>query len=160
MKFRGKLLLGGKTATGIVVPADVVEGLGSGKRPAVRVTINGRHTYRNTIAPYNGQFMLSVSAEQRAAAGVAAGDELDVDVELDTEPRTVTVPADFEEALKRVTPPRSVTSTACRTATSRGCSWPLRLPKLRTPASGASLNSGHAPRRPGAVGSAPRLGDW
>lgn len=101
MKFCGKLLLGGKTATGIAVPAVVVEALGSSKRPAVRVTINGRHTYRNTVAPYGGQFMLSVSAEQRAAAGVAVGDEVDVELELYTEPRTVTAPDDFDEALRR-----------------------------------------------------------
>lgn len=45
--------------------------------------------------------MLPVSAENREAAGVAAGDEVDVDIELDTEPRQVTVPDDFSEALDR-----------------------------------------------------------
>ena len=43
--------------------------------------------------------MVGVSAEERANAGVAAGDELDVDLELDTEPREVIVPPDFAEAL-------------------------------------------------------------
>ncbi len=98
MKFRATLELGGKTATGFRVPAEVVEALGSGKRPPVRVTING-HTYRNTVAVYGGGFMLGVSAENRAAAGVAAGDEIEVDIELDTAPREVTVPADFAAAL-------------------------------------------------------------
>ena len=97
--FRGTLQLGGKTATGIEVPEAVVESLGSGKRPAVRVTIRG-HTYRSTIATMGGKFMLPISAENRAGAGVEAGDVVDVELELDTEPREVNVPPDFAEALK------------------------------------------------------------
>lgn len=98
--FRSTVELGGKTATGIQVPAQVVEGLGSGKRPRVRVTING-YTYRSTVAPMGGVYMLPVSAEVRAGAGIGAGDTVDVDVQLDTEPREVTVPADFADALDR-----------------------------------------------------------
>jgi hypothetical protein len=98
MRFRTTLELGGKTATGIRVPDEVVEGLGSGKRPPVRVTIKG-HTYRSTVAVMGGAFMVGVSAEERAKAGVAAGDEVEVDIELDTEPREVVVPADFAAAL-------------------------------------------------------------
>ena len=100
MRFRGIIQLSGKTATGIQVPAEVVEKLGSGKRPPVRVTING-YTYRSTVAPMGGEFMLPVSAEVRERAGVAAGDEVDVDIELDTERREVTVSPDFMEALDR-----------------------------------------------------------
>jgi hypothetical protein len=100
MRFRAIIQLGGKTATGIQVPAEVVASLGSSKRPAVRVTING-YTYRSTIATMGGVFMLGVSAEVRASAGIAAGDELDVDIELDTEPREVAVPPDFADALDR-----------------------------------------------------------
>jgi hypothetical protein len=98
VRFRTKLLSAGKTAAGIEVPAKVVEALGSSKRPPVRVTING-HTYRSTVAVLGGKFMLGVSAEQRKAAGVSAGEMLDVDLELDTQPRVVTVPADFAKAL-------------------------------------------------------------
>lgn len=98
MKFRTTLLQSGKTATGIVVPDDVVEALGSGRRPPVRVTING-YTYRNTIAVMGSEYMVGVSAEHRAAAGVAGGDEVDVEIELDTAPREVTVPDDFAAAL-------------------------------------------------------------
>jgi hypothetical protein len=83
MKFSATVELGGKTATGIEVPDDVVAGLGSHKRPAVRVTI-GEYTYRSTVARMGGRFLLPVSAEVRKAAGVAAGDE--VDVELDAVP--------------------------------------------------------------------------
>lgn len=100
MRFRTTVILAGKTATGIEVPTEIVEALGSGKRPAVSVTING-HTYRSTVAPMGGKFLLPVSAEQRGHTGVSAGEEIEVDVELDTEPRVVTVPADFAAALAR-----------------------------------------------------------
>jgi hypothetical protein len=98
MRFRTTILQGDKTATGIRIPDEVVEALGSGKRPAVTVTING-FTYRNTVAVMGGEYMIGVSAENRAGAGVAGGDEVDVDIELDTAPRVVSVPADFAAAL-------------------------------------------------------------
>ncbi len=99
MKFRAVLQSNGKTATGIEVPVDVVEGLGSGRKPAVTVTLNGGHTYRSSVGSMGGVFMLPVSAEHRAAAGVAAGDVVDVQLELDTEPRELVVPADLSAAL-------------------------------------------------------------
>ena len=98
MRFRTTIELGGKTATGFQVPAEVVEGLGAGKKPAVRVTFSG-HTYRTTVFPRGGVYLVPVSAENREAAGVAAGDEVDVDLELDTAPRELAVPADLAEAL-------------------------------------------------------------
>ncbi len=98
MGFRAVLELGGKTATGIRVPADVVTGLGGSKRAPVHVTVNG-YTYRSTVASMGGKYMLPVSAEVREHTGIAAGDEVDVDLELDTEPREVTVPPDFAAAL-------------------------------------------------------------
>ena len=100
MRFRTTLEQAGKTATGFEVPSTVVEGLGAGKRPPVRVTING-FTYRNTIASIGGRFMVGVSAENRAGAKVAGGDVIDVDIELDTAPRTVELPKDFAAALKK-----------------------------------------------------------
>jgi hypothetical protein len=99
-KFRTKLLSAGKTATGMEIPAKVVESLGAGKRPPVRVTING-FTYRNTVAVYGGKFLVGVSAENREKAGVAAGDMLDVELELDSAPRVVAVPKDLAAALNR-----------------------------------------------------------
>ena len=100
MKFRAKILLGGKTATGFEVPAKVIADLGSTKRPAVRVTLK-KYTYRTTVAPMGGKFMIGVSAEVRERAGVKAGDQVDVELTLDTEPRPVEVPADFAKVLKR-----------------------------------------------------------
>ncbi len=99
MRFRTTLELGGKTATGFHVPPDVVEALGKGKRPPVLVTING-YTYRNTVAVYGDTYMLGVAAEHRAATGIQAGDEIEVDLELDTAPREVELPADFATALE------------------------------------------------------------
>lgn len=100
MRFQTVLQLNGKTATGFVVPPEIVEELGSGKRPAVIVRI-GAHSYRSTIATMSGQYMVGLSAENRAAAGVAAGDRIEVDLELDTAPREVVVPADLAAALAR-----------------------------------------------------------
>ena len=98
MRFVATLEQSGRTATGIEVPAEVVDALGSGRKPAVTVMING-YTYRSTVASMGGRYMLPVSAEVRGEAGVAAGDELAVDVELDTAPREVAVPDDLTAAL-------------------------------------------------------------
>jgi hypothetical protein len=98
MRFRTTIVQSGKTATGIQVPDEVVEALGSGKRPAVKVTVNG-YSYRSTLASMGGVFMVSLSAEHRAGAGVAGGDEVEVDLELDSAPREVTVPPELAAAL-------------------------------------------------------------
>jgi len=98
MRFRTTILQGDKTATGIRIPPEIVDTLAAGKRPKVSVTIRG-FTYRSSIAVVDGAYMVGVSAENRAGAGVAGGDEVDVDIELDTAPREVTEPADFAAAL-------------------------------------------------------------
>ena len=97
MDFRATIILGGKTATGIPVPADVVEALGAGKRPPVVATVGG-YTYRTTVAPYTGEYFIPLAAEHREAAGVTAGQEVDVRIELDTAPREVPVPDDLAAA--------------------------------------------------------------
>lgn len=89
-------------ATGLPVPAEAVAALGTGKKPRVKVSLNG-YTYRTTVAVMSGVFMLSLSAENREAAGVKAGDKLEVTLELDTEPRTVDIPADLAAALAQKT---------------------------------------------------------
>ncbi|MGI8755889.1 MAG: YdeI/OmpD-associated family protein [Acidimicrobiales bacterium] len=98
MQFRGQVVLGGKTATGIEVPASVVEALGSAKQPAVVVGVGG-HSYRTTVAVRGDQYWVPLSAENRTAAGVVAGDDVDVDIALDAAPRTVVVPPDLTKAL-------------------------------------------------------------
>ncbi|PYY37588.1 hypothetical protein DEJ16_04365 [Curtobacterium sp. MCJR17_055] len=86
-------------ATGLPVPAEVVEELGSGRRPAVVVTIDGGYTYRSTVGVMGGEFLVPLSAEHRTAAGIAAGDSVTVSLEVDSLPRTVDVPADLDAAL-------------------------------------------------------------
>ena len=98
MRFHTTSLQAGRTATGIRVPDEVVEALGAGRRPPVRVTISG-YTYRSTIAVMGSEYMVGVNADNRVGAGVAGGDEVDVDIELDTAPREVSVPADLSTAL-------------------------------------------------------------
>jgi hypothetical protein len=98
MRFTTTVELFGKTATGLRVPADTVAALGSGRKPKVLVTI-GAHTYRSTVAVYGDEYFLPLNAANRASAGVTAGDEVDVDLELDTAPRAVTVPDDLAAAL-------------------------------------------------------------
>ena len=88
----------GKNATGILVPADAIRALDHGKRPPVRVTING-YEYRTTVGVMGGQAMVGVSAAIRQEAGVAAGDELDVMLVVDDSPREVDVPDNFARAL-------------------------------------------------------------
>ena len=97
-RFTASVEQSGKTATGIEVPAGVVEALGGGGRPKVVATVNG-YTYRNSVSPMGGRHMLSVSADVREKAGVAAGDTVEVTLELDTAPRELEVPADFAAAL-------------------------------------------------------------
>ncbi|WP_308636914.1 YdeI/OmpD-associated family protein [Paenibacillus silvisoli] len=100
MKFKATLELSKKTATGIQVPDEIVEALGAGKKPPVKVTL-GSYSYRSTVASMGGRFMLPVSAEHREGAGVQAGDEVEVTLELDTAPRELEVPGDLAEAMDR-----------------------------------------------------------
>ena len=98
MKIRALLEQNGKTAVGFAVPEDVVLALGRGKRPPVNVTING-YTYRSTVAPMGGRYLVGVSAENRAAAGVGGGETHDIELSLDAAPRVVELPPDFAAAL-------------------------------------------------------------
>ena len=98
MKFRTTIVQSGKTTTGIAVPEAVMEALGAGRKPPVRVTI-GAYSYRSTVATVDGSPMVGLSAEHRAGAGVAGGDEVEVDMVLDTEKREVAVPPELARAL-------------------------------------------------------------
>ncbi|MBA2382665.1 MAG: DUF1905 domain-containing protein [Chloroflexi bacterium] len=98
MKIHVLLEQNGKTAVGFAVPEDLVLALGKGKRPPVNVTING-YTYRSTVAPMGGRYLVGVSAENRAAAGVLGGETHDIELSLDTAPREVELPPEFATAL-------------------------------------------------------------
>lgn len=98
MKVQAMVETSGKTATGVEIPAAVVEELGGGRRPPVSATING-YTYRTSVGSMGGRYLLPISAEVRQNAGVTAGEVIEVDLELDEAPREVEVPADFSASL-------------------------------------------------------------
>ena len=98
MKFHTTIKQSDGNATGIEIPDEVIAALGAGKKPPVRMMVNG-YAYRSTVATIDGKFMVGFSADHRAASGLKGGDEADVEIEHDTEPRTVQVPADLQSAL-------------------------------------------------------------
>lgn len=98
MHLSTELVATGGNTTGIRIPDAAVTELGGGNRPKVVATVNG-HSWRSSIARMGGEFWLGASADVRAATGIAAGDHLELDVELDTAPRTVVVPDDLAAAL-------------------------------------------------------------
>jgi hypothetical protein len=97
MRFETTMAQSGNN-TGIPVPENVVEALGGGKRAAVSVTVNG-YAYRSTLASMGGRYLIPFSSDKRKDTGIAGGDPIVVDLELDTTPRTVEVPADLAAAL-------------------------------------------------------------
>ena len=97
MKFRS-YVEPAEPMRGLEVPPEVVEALGGGKRPRVTITING-HSWKSRVAIMRGRNLLGLSNANRQAAGVVTGDEVEVDVELDTKPRVVVEPADLTRAL-------------------------------------------------------------
>jgi Bacteriocin-protection, YdeI or OmpD-Associated/Domain of unknown function (DUF1905) len=149
MKFRGELQLAGKTATGIEVPEAIVTALGAGKRPAVRVTLR-RYTYRTTIAPMGGSYWIGVSAEHRAGSGVAAGDVLEVTVEVDDAPRIVTLPDDLAAALGADPTARAFYDTLSYTNQNTYATWvtDAKKPETRTDRVAKSVEAlrNHRPR--------------
>ena len=96
-RFETTLEVEGRTATFFEVPLDVPAVFGRA-RPPVRVTV-GDHTYRSTIAVYGGRYFLPLNRQNREAAGVAAGERITVELEADTEERTVDVPDELRVAL-------------------------------------------------------------
>ena len=96
--FHTTILQTGKNTAGIQVPEEIIEKLGGGKRPLVRVTINN-YMYRSAVAVMDGKYMISFNSEHRKASGVQGGDEADVTLELDLELRTVEIPEDLKAAL-------------------------------------------------------------
>lgn len=99
MKLHTVVAQTGANTTGILIPDAVVVALGAGRKPPVQVTVNG-HSYRSSIASRGGQYMISLSAENRALAKVAGGDKIEITLELDDQPRTVDVPEDLAAALQ------------------------------------------------------------
>ena len=86
-------------ATGITIPFDVEKVFGA-KRVPVKVWINGAE-YRSTIVRMGGKFVIAVPKVFRDAANIKAGETITVTMEKDLEKRTVEVPKDFADALKK-----------------------------------------------------------
>ena len=84
--------------SGIVVPDELIEALGAGKRPPVVVDLDG-YRYRTTAGVMGGRSMLSVSAAVRKATGLAGGDPVRVTLTVADEPREVGMPEDLAAAL-------------------------------------------------------------
>jgi hypothetical protein len=87
-----------KNTTGISVPAEVMASLGGSKKPSVKVCLNG-YTYNSTIAVMGGKFLIPLSQAHRESSGLSGGDQVEVTLELDLEPRTIEVPDDLKAAL-------------------------------------------------------------
>jgi hypothetical protein len=110
LKFNTTILTAGKTATGICIPDEIIEKLGAGKKPPIKVTLNG-YTYRSTVAVMGGKYMVGVNADVREASGVKGGDKLTVEIALDTEERTIEVPAEFQRMLNKNTAAKKIFET-------------------------------------------------
>jgi Bacteriocin-protection, YdeI or OmpD-Associated/Domain of unknown function (DUF1905) len=95
-RFTVELERVGRTATMFRVPFDLEEAFGRA-RPPVKVTIRG-HTWRTTPGVYGGVGHIVVNRDVKAATGVDAPERVAVVMELDSEPRRVTVPRDLAAA--------------------------------------------------------------
>ncbi|MEP7279553.1 MAG: YdeI/OmpD-associated family protein [Bacteroidota bacterium] len=102
MKFKTTILQSGNN-TGIEVPEKIIAQLGAGKKPSVVITLNG-YTYRNTVAVMGGKYLVSLSKVNRTNAGVKGGDTLEINLDLDTAPRLVELPPDFEKIIGKNKP--------------------------------------------------------
>jgi len=97
MKFRAHVEPA-EPMRGLQVPIEVADALGGGKRPRVTITING-HSWKSRVAIMRGRYLIGLSNANRQAAGIATGDEVEVEVEYDAETPAVVEPEDFARAL-------------------------------------------------------------
>ena len=88
------------SGTFVMVPPDVAATLGLRGRPKIQAVIAG-HAYRGSLMPTPDGFALGVLKSIQQAAGVAQGDRITVELELDTAPRVIEAPADLAVALRR-----------------------------------------------------------
>ena len=114
-KFKTKLnQVEGMNATGIVVPAKIVDSLNAGKKPAVTVKINGKYSYRERVAVMGGATMIGVAKEHRDKAGIKGGDAIEVEIALDEAPS------------RR----RRLTAVSCDAAKTKSDARHIRLPEI------------------------------
>jgi Domain of unknown function (DUF1905) len=127
---------------GLEVPREVVESLGQGKRPPVTITING-HSWKSRVAIMRGRYLLGLSNANRQAAGVVTGDEVEVELEFDPEPRVVVEPIDLARTLS-ADPIARAALTACPTGANASTCAPSRAQGKPRRAHGGSRR--HWPR--------------
>lgn len=84
---------------GIVVPDEIIAELGAGKRPVVKVMINGSYSFVSSVGAMGGHSMIAFSAAHRAASGLQGGDAVDIELQLETAPRVVDMPTELTAAL-------------------------------------------------------------
>jgi len=144
MRFKTKLHQSTDiNATGIVVPAKIVEALGAGKTPPINVAINGRYAFSGRVAVYGGDFLIGVAKEHRKKAGIKGGDNIEVEIKLDDVPREVTIAPNFSKRSQRrgARKPHSASSPTPRAR--RPCAK-SRARRLKRRARGASPRSSTA----------------
>ncbi|QMW23225.1 YdeI/OmpD-associated family protein [Sandaracinobacteroides saxicola] len=128
-KFRTRILAGQtKNVTGIEVPPHVIDALGAGQRPRLKVRLNG-YEYISTVGKMDGKFMISLSAQHREAAGLKGDDEVDVTLELAEAPTPAIVPDDVASALRSAGLEASFESAA----PSRRKEWLRQIEEAKTP---------------------------
>lgn len=98
-RFRATVIPSGNAA-GVEVPEEIVAAFGAGNRPPTVITING-HSWRSRVAAMRGQLLIGISAANRAAGGISMGEQIEVELTLDEEPREVAVPDDLAAALQK-----------------------------------------------------------
>src|SRR5215469_13556811 len=98
IEFRAPLQPRGPAAAVVLDDGQVAEVGQGAKRFPVIATVNG-YTWRTSVARMGGEFLVGLSREVRQGAGVEAGDEVDVTIELDSAPRDVEVPEALAESL-------------------------------------------------------------
>ena len=85
--------------TGIVVPEEKLLELNAGKKPPVKVNVNG-YEYQSSIASMSGYFLIPLSKELRLNSGLKGNDEVDVILTLESKDRNVEVPLELIQILK------------------------------------------------------------
>ena len=88
-------VLGEGGGTWVDVPLDLKQTYGKGNLVPINATFNGTVPYQGILAMMGGACpMLLIRSDVREQLGVHVGDRVQVRIELDTSPRTVTLPAD------------------------------------------------------------------
>jgi hypothetical protein len=91
----------GGGGTLVPVPKQVAARMGLKGMPKVQAVIAG-HPYRGSLMPMgDGTYCLGVLKSIQEAAGVQQGDTVTVQLELDTTPRVIEMPADLAKAIGR-----------------------------------------------------------